>query len=259
MAKLWLVHWKEEELPERIARLEAAGHRVDPTPLGPDYRAALKRKLPDAVVIDLGRLPSHGREVGSYLRRSKPTRHLPLVFVDGTADKVARVKKLLPDAQYCTWRGIRGAVKRAIERPPTDPVVPTDAMSGYSGTPLWKKLGCKPGTTLALCSAPDGIEADLNDPPADLQLRWRAAGKPEVLVWFVRSEKELLRGIEAKKRFGAGGGLWIAWQKKGTEAVTDLTQTMVRRTGLAHGLVDFKICSINHLWSGLRFSLKDSR
>ncbi len=256
MSEVWLVHWKEAELPPRVARLERAGCTVDTTPLGPDYRASLKRKLPDAVVIDLSRLPSHGRELGSFMRRTKVSRHLPLVFVDGAEDKIARVRKLLPDAVFCSWRGIGGALKRAIHDAPADPVVPSDGMSGYSGTPLWKKLGVKAGTTLALCKAPDGIEADLGEYPDEVILRYRAAGKPQVLVWFVRREKELLDGIERMKRFGAGGGLWIAWQKKGTEAVTDLTQTMVRRTGLDHGLVDFKICSINRLWSGLRFSIR---
>ena len=73
-------------------------------------------------------------------------------------------------------------------------------------------------------------------------------------LWFVRSRQELEEQIEEMGLFAAGGGLWIAWPKKASGVISDLSQTVVRRTGLDSGLVDFKICSIDTTWSGLRFS-----
>ena len=67
-----------------------------------------------AVVIDLSRMPSHGKYVGAWLRGSKSTRHIPLVFVGGEAEKVAAIKKQMPDAVYASVAGIGAALKKAI-------------------------------------------------------------------------------------------------------------------------------------------------
>ena len=64
--------------------------------------------------------------------------------------KVEGVKSLLPDAIFCEWEKFRGALKRAIAEPPENPVVPSSVFAGYSGTPLPKKLGIKPGEQLTL-------------------------------------------------------------------------------------------------------------
>jgi len=59
--------------------------------------------------------------------------------------------------------------------------------------------------------------------------------------------------------YAAKGGLWIAWPKKTSGLVTDLTQIVVRSVGLASGLVDFKVCAIDKTWSGLRFTRRESK
>src|SRR5512145_2450883 len=99
-----LFHWKAgAELDERAARLRALGHRVEAaSEVMGGYEGAVARP-PDAIVIDLGRLPSHGRQVAIALRERKTTRHVPLVFVDGEPEKVARLRADLPDAVYATW------------------------------------------------------------------------------------------------------------------------------------------------------------
>ncbi len=60
--------------------------------------------MSEALVIDLSRMPSHGREVAVYLRGTKSTRHIPLVFVDGGEEKVAKIRELMPDAEMGAWR-----------------------------------------------------------------------------------------------------------------------------------------------------------
>jgi hypothetical protein len=72
-------------------------------------------------------------------------------------------------------------------------------------------------------------------------------------MWFVRSSTELNRGIRKIAADLDDGSIWIAWPKKTSAIVSDLSQVAVRRVGLANGLVDFKVCAIDATWSGLLF------
>jgi hypothetical protein len=205
------------------------------------------------VVIDLTRLPSQGRDVALGIRQHKPLRRVPLVFVEGDPEKVGRIKKLLPDAHYTSWHGIRGTLKRAIANPPEDPVIPESNLAGYSGTPLPKKLGIKVGNVVALVDAPEGFEETLGTGPDGTVIRRQTRGKRDLTIWFTRSRKVLDRRI-GKMAEIAGNNLWIAWPKKTSRLASDLTQADVRRVGLAIGLVDYKVCAIDETWSGLKFT-----
>jgi len=249
-----LVHWKPAEMAERRERLELAGFGVESEMLesGPALLRALREDPPAAVVIDLGRLPSQGRDVGVALRMAEATRRVPVVFVDGTAAKVETVRKTLPDAVYATWKDIASALTAALAAPPTDPVIPASDLAGYSGTPLAKKLMIKEGATVALVGAPEGFETTLGELPPDVALRRDRWGRPDTAIWFVLSRAELERGV-ARMGELAPRGLWIAWPKKTSGVETDVGEAAVRATGLASGLVDHKICAIDATWSGLRF------
>ena len=96
MPKLRLVHWKAQEAEERAERLRSADYEVNcDIPGGASFLRDLGLDAPAAVVIDLSRLPSQGRDMALLIRRRKSTRHLPLVFVGGTTAKVQRVRELL--------------------------------------------------------------------------------------------------------------------------------------------------------------------
>jgi hypothetical protein len=136
-------------------------------------------------------------------------------------------------------------------------------MAGYSGTPLPKKLGIKPGTRLGLVGAPDDFAETLGDLPDDVSPRRVARDKNQfdVIVCFARSSKELARDLPGlPARLEPTGGLWIAWPKKSAKTssglATDLTEAEVRARGLATGLVDNKVCAIDDTWSGLRFVVR---
>jgi hypothetical protein len=126
-------------------------------------------------------------------------------------------------------------------------------LSGYSGTPLVKKLGIKPGARVALLAAPGGFRDELVGLPDDVRLITRATGAPDLIVWFVGSRRALDARI-ARISSTMGQGLWIAWPKKASGVKTDLTEDAVRGAGLANGLVDYKVCAINETWSGLKFA-----
>jgi len=127
--------------------------------------------------------------------------------------------------------------------------------AGYSGTPLVKKLGIKPGSTVALIGAPRGFRKELVGMPPGVRVQTSMSGatSPALAIWFVSSRAELAREIAGMSR-AMGDGLWIAWPKKSSGVVTDLTETPVRDAGLAHRLVDYKVCAINDVWSGLKFA-----
>jgi CheY-like chemotaxis protein len=257
VARVLLVHWKPAEAAPLVAALRGAGH--EPRPLAPkgmpDLRAVIADP-PDAVVIDLGRLPSQGGAVATALRQRKATRAVPLVFVEGDPDKTARLKALLPDATYTSARGLAGALRKALAgRPTATPVVP-DTMAGYSGTPLPKKLGIRTGSTVALLGAPEGFaERTLGPLPEGATLRTGTRAAFHVGLLFVRSKADLARRFAAAARgMGEPGALWIVWPKKTSGVATDLDGNTVRAFGLAAGLVDYKIAAIDQTWSGLCFA-----
>jgi hypothetical protein len=125
--------------------------------------------------------------------------------------------------------------------------------AGYSGTPLPKKLGIKPETTVLLVGAPRGWEPTLGALPEGVAVKRGSIAKADMILWFVGSTKELRAGVKKAER-AFGGGLWIAWPKKSSGVATDLTEDVVRSTAIAAGLVDFKVCAIDATWSGLRFA-----
>jgi hypothetical protein len=258
VTRVVLFHWNRAEAEERAERLRKAGFETSFfCEGGSPALVPIRKAPPDAFVIDLSRLPSHGREVGMALRSYKDTRRVPLVYVGGEAEKVGRIRELLPDAGFLpSWTGIGKGIRAAIEDAPDDPVKPTTVLGAYSGTPLPKKLGIKPGSAVALLGAPPGFEETLGALPEGATLHRDARGARDLAVWFVTSRASLDRDLARRKPLAKGGGLWIAWPKKASGERTDLSEPVVRSAGLAAGLVDFKICAIDSTWSGLRFSLR---
>jgi hypothetical protein len=127
--------------------------------------------------------------------------------------------------------------------------------AGYSGTPLPRKLGIKPGARLALIGAPDGFDSTLGALPNGVAVRRRLSGSPsDVIVAFFSLRSMLERRLPAlRSGLDPAGGLWIAWPKRASGVETDVTEDVVRTLGLAAGLVDNKVCAIDDVWSGLRF------
>jgi hypothetical protein len=132
-------------------------------------------------------------------------------------------------------------------------------MAGYSGTPLAKKLGIKPGHLVALINSPAGFNATLAALAADAFFSTDLAAEPgfNVLICFVSDSKQLrTHFLKCVKRLLPDGGLWVGWPKQASGVATDLTENSVRDVGLAAGLVDNKVCAIDETWSGLRFVVR---
>ena len=134
-------------------------------------------------------------------------------------------------------------------------------MAGYSGTPLPKKLGIRDHSRVLLDHAPPDFDTTLGALPDGVKVTRRAGTGPyDVVVMFVRSLAEYTSRYEAmKNRLPADGRLWVAWPKKQSGILTDVTENHIRQFALAHGLVDNKVCAVDEVWSGLQlvYRVKD--
>lgn len=255
MMRVRLIHWQPEEAVDGIKLLEDAGLEVLSGPvLVPRLLQELENDRPDAVLIDLSRAPSQGRDLAIALRMRKTTRGIPLIFAAGQSEKVEKIRDLLPDAGYTDWRNAAAAIQTAIRKGVQDPIVPESAFAAYAGKPLVEKLGIKAGFAVCLSSAPAGFEATLGKLPAGTTLIAGPDPGADLTIWFARTEKDLRRDLASISGASQLAPVWIAWPKKGSAIESDLGQQRVRETGLAEGMVDYKICSIDQDWSALLFT-----
>jgi hypothetical protein len=163
----------------------------------------------------------------------------------------------------------RGPGERADgpDAPPSGPDAPPSGPDGrpggslavgYSGTPLHRKLGIKPGHAVAVLGAPPGFAAGLASAAGtDMTEGLPGTGPLDVIVTFVRWREELetqLPGL--RSRMAPACGLWIAWPKRSAKLPTDMTEHVVREVALPTGLVDNKVCAIDQAWSGLRLVIR---
>jgi hypothetical protein len=125
---------------------------------------------------------------------------------------------------------------------------------GYSGTPLPRKLGIKPGHRVLVAHAPPGFVLD--DAPAEVHRR--AGRQPyDVQLVFTPDRRALTqRFAAAQARMTVDGALWIAWPKRASGVATDLGDDVVREHGLAGGLVDVKVCAVDATWSAIKFVVR---
>lgn len=251
-----LFHSDACEARSRMRELKTFGYRVEWQKIDPEVLRNIRKKPPVAIVIDLTRAPSQGRDIGMYIRHHKATRNIPIVFVDGEAEKVAQIKEHLPDAIYAEWGGIKKVLKRAVMHPPVQPHAPRSLFAVYSRTPLVRKLGIKPQDVVVLIDAPEDFARKLVDLPMGVALRERVNSNNNLMIWFVKSREVLEKRINKITGFVRKGGIWIVWPKMSSGISSDLTQTMVRRAGLRAGLVDYKVCAVDQTWAGLKFAVR---
>lgn len=121
--------------------------------------------------------------------------------------------------------------------------------TGYSGTPLTKKLGIKPSSRVCLIRVPERIEVDI----ALVQGQLVKQGSADVIVALFPTKKQLAESIEElSKRIFPNGAIWIGWPKKSSKVQTDIVEQVVRDICLPLGLVDNKVCAIDETWSEIR-------
>jgi hypothetical protein len=153
-------------------------------------------------------------------------------------------------------------VQERLKRHPTAghatlPLVP-ERRSDVTSRPLPQKLGIKPDGRVAVVSAPGGfLESTLQPLPDGVEVRSRARGPLDVIVFFTRRRAELERRFDMLvKALDRAGALWVAWPKGASGVATDLTENAVRDVALPKGLVDTKVAAIDDVWSGLKLVIR---
>lgn len=236
-----LILWKPDA--EKTAAVRALGYGVEDAKPTSSSLKEFRENPPDAIVIDLSRLPATGLEVGVALRRFPKTRLIPLVFVDGLPEKVARAQAALPDARYTTYAKLGPVLGDVLAAPPREAVVPKSISGPDSPVPLAKKLGIK--DEVALVNAPKDFAKRLGEA--------KVTKNAALTIWFVKELDEFTASLKAFRACAARGGIWICWPKGQKNG---LNGNHVREACLEVGLVDFKICAVDAIWSGMRFAVR---
>jgi hypothetical protein len=125
--------------------------------------------------------------------------------------------------------------------------------AGYSGTPLSKKLGIKPGFYIKLINAPEYYFTLFADLPADLNFKDDPNTKNDLIHFFTKHEEEFLKTLPLLKgQIKPNGIIWVSWPKKASKIITDITEETIRDYAIKIGLVDIKVCAVDEIWSGLK-------
>ncbi|HEY4645326.1 MAG TPA: hypothetical protein VIH25_03500 [Steroidobacteraceae bacterium] len=133
-------------------------------------------------------------------------------------------------------------------------------MVGYSGTPLARKLGIKPGSRLFVAGAPPDYARLVTPLPDDVKFVSRMTGDTDIAHLFATRRVDLaaiVRSTLAKLK--PDGAIWISWPKKASRTPSDITKDMIREIALPLGLVDVKVCAVDEVWSGLKLVIRKKR
>ncbi|MBY0306626.1 MAG: DUF3052 domain-containing protein [Sphingomonas sp.] len=133
----------------------------------------------------------------------------------------------------------------------------TAPVAGYSGTPLAKKLGFKPGMRVGFNAMPDSVRAEID--PAGIGVSECATmeARLDAAHVFVTTRAELARlATHLRTAIAPSGFIWISWPKKASKQPTDITEDVIREVILPMGLVDVKVCAIDAVWSGLKLMIR---
>ncbi len=126
-------------------------------------------------------------------------------------------------------------------------------MAGYSGTPLIQKLGLKIGQQMMVLNAPKNYFQQLGGLPKDVKIVSSPQTPVDFIHFFAQDRKDYEKRLPGlKKKLAQDGMIWVSWPKAASKVPTDVTEKVVRDTGLKNGLVDVKICAVDETWSGLK-------
>jgi hypothetical protein len=263
-----LLSWAAD-VSEKAALLKLPRVAVDAAPLV--RTSAVVGELagldPAVLVLDMDKRPSNAREIALMLRASKSARHIPILLAgglpsrDGIPEKFARLREELPDLPYAAWPEAACAAARLIESPSTaHPLVAPERV--YTAS-LAQKLGVLPGTgktaakqrCIALVGAPEGFVELLGELPTTVRFITRIAAGTNLAICFIRSLRDLEALLEMLgARLPERASAWIVYPKKNARRGEPFKENDIRRSGLEVGFVDYKICSVDAAWSGMKFA-----
>jgi hypothetical protein len=130
-------------------------------------------------------------------------------------------------------------------------------VAGYSGTPLAKKLGIKPGIEVMLVGAPEGYRKLVEPLPDGVTFAARLSNRTDIVHVFTTRKAKLGKALKSwRSKLKADGAVWVSWPKKAAKVETDITEDTVRELALPLGFVDIKVCAVDETWSGLKLVVR---
>ncbi|MBX7054766.1 MAG: DUF3052 domain-containing protein [Pyrinomonadaceae bacterium] len=129
--------------------------------------------------------------------------------------------------------------------------------TGYSGTPLARKLGIKEGADILTINAPDDYASLVAPLPAGVRLSDEVRTGVDLIHLFTNSRDELFSTLsECVRTIKQDGAVWVSWYKKAAKLPSEITEDTVREAALPLGLVDVKVCAVDEKWSGLKLVIR---
>lgn len=122
---------------------------------------------------------------------------------------------------------------------------------GYSGKPLFKKLGMRPGSKWRIINQPSDYK-ELLGPVEEVNFVQEDENL-DGIHWFAKDSRTVEEAIhQGKDMITKSGMIWVSWYKKSARIPTDVTEDVIRDTALSLGLVDVKVCAVDAKWSALK-------
>ena len=129
--------------------------------------------------------------------------------------------------------------------------------SGYSGTPLARKLGIVAGSRVVPLHAPDDYLDWLAPMPEGVRFEARVSAATDVVHVFTDRRAELAAQLDSLRgRIAPAAAVWVSWPKKASKVPTDITEDTIREIALPLGFVDVKVCAVSAVWSGLKLVIR---
>jgi hypothetical protein len=253
MPRIHVIHWRPEEVAPLLEAVRKCGATVTycEQPSGTAVASAIREHPPDAVLIDLSRVPSHGKEMAVWLRNRKSTRTVPIVFYGGEPAKISKLRELFPEAPFADSATLKKAIKSLPQSLPESVAVPVPMMLRYGNRTAAEKMGIKPGVSVSVMDPPRDYLTVLGQLPEGVELVEESEELHPVTLWFTHRPETLLTALPRMRRIASKSKLWVIWRKGSTNGIT---QNFVREAGIDAGLVDYKICSVDGVWSGMAFA-----
>jgi hypothetical protein len=131
------------------------------------------------------------------------------------------------------------------------------ATTGYSGTPLPKKLGFKERSRVLLIDAPEDYAELVAPMPAGVQFIFKPSRNVDIAHVFASRRSTLSKHLsKLRETLDAQASIWVSWPKKSAKVPTDITEGTIREVALPLGFVDIKVCAVTDVWSGLKLVLR---
>lgn len=130
-------------------------------------------------------------------------------------------------------------------------------VSGYSGTPLAKKLSLRDGQRVWFLAMPENVQDEIDEYALELTFIADPADGIDAAHIFVTERarlEELLTTL--RNQISTDGQIWVSWPKKASQLSTDISEDTIREVCLPLGLVDTKVCAVDETWSGLKLVIR---